>query len=170
MSTRHNDRMDPSAFLRLLGPEGVRLEPQADPGRGGDHRNGVIDGGHKNPKYSAKATRAALDGGKALIAPAPGRANLRAPVADDDVSVSGSIGDGGEEAKKSEMVPIKQSALEKQAALLAQRFPDSQILQRMLLQVQNPKVLEADKRGILALMNSEVQMLAEEAELNAEAV
>ena len=73
-------------------------------------------------------------------------------------------------AKKPDPAPaqLQQSTLVKQATMLARKFPDSLSLQHMLLQMTNPKTPTADKRGILAIMVSEAQMLSQALDMDLE--
>ncbi len=73
-------------------------------------------------------------------------------------------------AKKPDPAPaeLKQSTLVKQATMLARKFPESLSLQHMLLQMTNPKTPTADKRGILAIMVSEAQMLSQALDMDLE--
>ncbi len=73
-------------------------------------------------------------------------------------------------AKKPDPAPaeLKQSTLVKQATMLARKFPESLSLQHMLLQMTNPKTPTADKRGILAIMVSEAQILSQALDMNLE--
>ena len=63
---------------------------------------------------------------------------------------------------------LKQPSLVKQATVLASKFPDSLSLQRMLQQIANPKIPQADKKGMLAIMISEAQMLSQDRDLDLE--
>lgn len=54
---------------------------------------------------------------------------------------------------------LPESAIARQAGKLLKKYPDNPNLQRMLMQITNPKVRESDKQSILALMHSEVAEL-----------
>mmetsp|Transcript_26896 Transcript_26896/g.62460 ORF Transcript_26896/g.62460 Transcript_26896/m.62460 type:complete len:82 (+) Transcript_26896:3-248(+) len=56
-------------------------------------------------------------------------------------------------AAPAELLP--ESTIARQAGKLMKKHPESENLQKMLLQITNPKVPESDKQALLALMTVE---------------
>lgn len=87
-----------------------------------------------------------------------------------DTSVDGlpkelSVGRGRKARAPAELAP--KSALVKQATLLAKRFPESEMMQRLMTQMLNERVDTRDKAALLALMSAEADALAAELGLDA---
>lgn len=70
------------------------------------------------------------------------------------------VGRGRKARAPAELAP--KSSLVKQATILQKRFPESETLQRLMQQMVNPRVPDADKNALLALMNAEADALAAE--------
>jgi len=160
VSSRQNQAFDLSALLQAL---------TVQPGDG--HSNQAV-GAKMSSKYSSKMMKASIESREDMEDPpatsAPHAITKHLPDSPHAVDhVSSSV---SPPAKKPDPAPaeLKQSTLVKQATMLARKFPDSLSLQHMLLQMTNPKTLTADKRGILAIMVSEAQMLSQALDLDLE--
>ena len=70
------------------------------------------------------------------------------------------VGRGRKARAPAELAP--KSSLVKQATILQKRFPESGALQRLMQQMVNPRVPDADKNALLALMSAEADALAAE--------
>ena len=70
------------------------------------------------------------------------------------------VGRGRKARAPAELAP--KTALVKQATILQKRFPESETLQRLMQQMINPRVPDADKNALLALMSAEADALAVE--------
>jgi len=70
------------------------------------------------------------------------------------------VGRGRKARAPAELAP--KSSLVKQATILQKRFPESEALQRLMQQMVNPRVPDADKNALLALMSAEADALAAE--------
>ena len=158
VSTRKGDSPDLAEVLQTLAnglAGGLTAGPNAAKGKAGS-------------KYSTKGILGGA-GGEVVVGGDATEAGL-APVEADRPEKGAVAAIARSEAQaarppKASPAELPQSGMIKQAAKLAEKFPDSPNMQRMLQQITNPKVSAADKGGILALMNSEANMLAEELDM-----
>lgn len=117
-------------------------------GGGGGGKGGIRGRGGAGGRNSILGDVASMVGGAAAAT---------------EVDVNGTgVAVGGEAEKKPGAAPaelLPESTVAKQAGKLIKRHPESEILQRLLLQITNPRTPESDKQSLLALMNVEVAEL-----------